>query len=186
MTSTAELSLPGCRRQPGVGEAFIDVMFDCPEGSAELGRGLGLPGVARFATKNSFASYSGTAPIDVSSGDQIRHLLSRAGNRPINHALHMMAVTQIRNPRTPGGRTTSGNAPRPRPKEALRCRGQDDPGHCLAPARRPDRPLPRPRRRLLRQPHRAAPQTHATDPGKRRSRDEDDPRYAGCCAGTFA
>jgi len=53
--------------------------------------------VARFATKDTFASYNGTAPIDVSSGDQIRHRLSRAGNRRINHALHMMAVTQIRN-----------------------------------------------------------------------------------------
>jgi transposase len=58
--------------------------------------------VARFATKDTFASYNGTAPIDVSSGDQIRHRLSRAGNRRINHALHMMAVTQIRNPGTPG------------------------------------------------------------------------------------
>ena len=35
--------------------------------------------VARFATKDAFASYNGTAPIDVSSGDQIRHRLSRAG-----------------------------------------------------------------------------------------------------------
>jgi uncharacterized protein YuzE len=60
--------------------------------------------VARFATKDAFASYNGTAPIDVSSGDQIRHRLSRAGNRRINHALHMMAVTQIRYPATPGRR----------------------------------------------------------------------------------
>jgi transposase len=49
--------------------------------------------VTRFASKDAFASYNGTAPIDVSSGDQIRHRLSRAGNRRINHALHMMAVT---------------------------------------------------------------------------------------------
>jgi transposase len=53
---------------------------------------------ARFATKDKFASYNGTAPIDASSGDQPRHRLSRAGNRRINHALHMMAVTQIRYP----------------------------------------------------------------------------------------
>ena len=78
--------------------------------------------VARFATKDAFASYNGTAPIDVSSGDQIRHRLSRAGNRRINHALHMMAVTQIRYPATPGRRyyerkRTEGKTP----KEALRC-----------------------------------------------------------------
>ena len=58
--------------------------------------------VRRFATKDKFATYNGTAPIDVSSGEQIRHRLSRAGNRRINHALHMMAVTQIRYPTTPG------------------------------------------------------------------------------------
>lgn len=78
--------------------------------------------MARFATKDTFASYNGTAPIDVSSGDQIRHRLSRAGNRRINHALHMMAVTQIRNPGTAGRqyyerKRLEGKTP----KEALRC-----------------------------------------------------------------
>jgi transposase len=78
--------------------------------------------VARFATKDTFASYNGTAPIDVSSGDQVRHRLSRAGNRRINHALHMMAVTQIRYPATPGRlyyerKRREGKTP----KEALRC-----------------------------------------------------------------
>ena len=37
--------------------------------------------VGRFATKDHFATYNGTAPLDVSSGDQVRHRLSRAGNR---------------------------------------------------------------------------------------------------------
>jgi transposase len=78
--------------------------------------------VARFATKDAFASYNGTAPIDVSSGDQIRHRLSRAGNRRNGHALHMMAVTQIRYPATPGRlyyerKRTEGKTP----TEALRC-----------------------------------------------------------------
>jgi transposase len=78
--------------------------------------------VARFATKDHFASYNGTAPIDASSGEQARHRLSRAGNRRINHALHMMAVTQIRYPHTQGRRyyerkRTEGKTP----KEALRC-----------------------------------------------------------------
>ena len=49
MTSTVELSLPGCRRQPGVGEAFIDVMFDCPEGGAELLAGHLVPANSMFA-----------------------------------------------------------------------------------------------------------------------------------------
>jgi transposase len=39
--------------------------------------------VARFATKDTFASYNGTAPTEVSSGDQIPHRLSRAGTGPV-------------------------------------------------------------------------------------------------------
>jgi len=78
--------------------------------------------VARFPTKDHFASYNGTAPIDVSSGDQVRHRLSGAGNRRINHAIHMMAVTQIRQPLSPGReyderKRLDGKTP----KEALRC-----------------------------------------------------------------
>ena len=52
--------------------------------------------VARFADRNRFASWTGTAPLDASSGDQIRHRLSRAGNRKMNHVLHIAAATQVR------------------------------------------------------------------------------------------
>ncbi len=53
--------------------------------------------VARFPDRNRFASWTGTAPLDASSGEQIRHRLSRAGNRRMNHVLHMAAVVQLRN-----------------------------------------------------------------------------------------
>ena len=52
--------------------------------------------VARFADRNRFASWTGTAPIDASSGENNRHRLSRAGNRRMNHMIHIVAVTQIR------------------------------------------------------------------------------------------
>jgi transposase len=52
--------------------------------------------VARFANRNRFASWTGTAPLDASSGEQNRHRLSRAGNRRMNHGIHIAAVTQIR------------------------------------------------------------------------------------------
>ena len=52
--------------------------------------------VARFADRNRFASWTGTAPLDASSGEQIRHRLSRAGNRKVNHMIHIAAATQIR------------------------------------------------------------------------------------------
>lgn len=52
----------------------------------------------RFPSKAHFASYTGTAPIDVSSGDQQRHRLNRGGNRRLNYALHIAALVQARNP----------------------------------------------------------------------------------------
>ena len=65
-----------------------------PSGAARL---LGDVGdIRRFASRAHFASWNGTAPIDASSGDNNRHRLSRAGNRRINRALHIMAIVQLR------------------------------------------------------------------------------------------
>ena len=58
--------------------------------------------VTRFANRDVYASYNGTAPIELSSGGRVVHRVSRRGNRKLNHALHMAAVTQLRNPGTPG------------------------------------------------------------------------------------
>jgi transposase len=77
--------------------------------------------ITRFPSKDHFASYTGTAPIDVSSGDHDRHRLSRAGNRRLNSVFHIAAVTQIRY-QTPGreyfDRKLSEGKTK---KEALRC-----------------------------------------------------------------
>ncbi len=54
--------------------------------------------ITRFPDRGHFASWNGTAPIDASSGDHVRHRLSRAGNRQINRTLHIMATVQLRNP----------------------------------------------------------------------------------------
>jgi len=51
--------------------------------------------------QSGFASYNGTAPIEASSGPTKRHRLNPRGNRKLNHAMHLIAVTQIRND-TPG------------------------------------------------------------------------------------
>ena len=51
---------------------------------------------SRFPSAAHFASFAGVAPIEVSSGDVVRHRLSRAGDRQVNRALHVMAITQIR------------------------------------------------------------------------------------------
>jgi len=83
---------------------------------------LGTVGdVTRFPTKGHFASYSGTAPVEASSGKVVRHRLSLAGNRHLNYALHMVATSQARSG-APGGtyyrkKIAEGKSS----KEALRC-----------------------------------------------------------------
>jgi transposase len=49
--------------------------------------------VRRFPSRDHFATYTGTAPREVSSGEVNRHRLSRAGNRKLNHALHIVALS---------------------------------------------------------------------------------------------
>jgi transposase len=57
---------------------------------------------SRFPTAAAFASYCGTAPIEISSGDKVRHRLSRQGDRQLNNALHTIALTQVRMPNSRG------------------------------------------------------------------------------------
>jgi transposase len=83
---------------------------------------LGRVGDARrFPSAARFASYCGVAPIEASSGDVVRHRLSRAGDRQLNFALYMMALCQAR--QHPEGRAyflrkrAAGHSE----KEALRC-----------------------------------------------------------------
>jgi transposase len=77
--------------------------------------------VARFPTKAHFASYSGTAPLEASSGEVVRHRLSLAGNRKLNYALHMVAVCQARSDARGGTYYRKKMAEGKSRKEALRC-----------------------------------------------------------------
>jgi transposase len=77
--------------------------------------------VARFPTKAHFASYSGTAPVEASSGEVVRHRLSLAGNRHLNNALHMVAVCQARSDVRGGAYYRKKMAEGKSRKEALRC-----------------------------------------------------------------
>ena len=58
--------------------------------------------IARFASRDHFAAYNGTAPVEVSSGGRITGRLSLRGSRRASHAIHMAAITQIRNRHSDG------------------------------------------------------------------------------------
>jgi transposase len=58
--------------------------------------------VARFPGRDHFASYNGTAPAEVSSGNRKIHRLPLRGSRRINHAIHMAAITQLRHEHSEG------------------------------------------------------------------------------------
>jgi transposase len=78
--------------------------------------------VARFPTRDHFAAYNGTAPVEVSSGEKKIYRLSLRGNRRLNHAIHMAAITQISHAHSDGRayydrKIAEGKTH----KEALRC-----------------------------------------------------------------
>ena len=67
-----------------------------PGGGAVTATVIGeVADISRFASKDGFAAYNGTAPIEVSSGKRKVHRLSRRGNRKLNYAAHMTAVTSV-------------------------------------------------------------------------------------------
>lgn len=51
---------------------------------------------SRFPSPHAFAAYTGTAPVEVASGEVSRHRLCRSGDRQLNSAIHLVAVTQAR------------------------------------------------------------------------------------------
>ena len=113
----------------------MDIPGIGPAGAARILADVG--DIARFADRNRFASWTGTAPLDASSGEQIRHRLSRAGNRRMNH------VAAHRRDRADPPRHR-----RPRLLPAQARRRQDPDGSAALPQTTPLRcHLPPPRRR---------------------------------------
>ena len=89
-----------------------------------------------------FAAPGGTSPIPASSGQTVRHRLSRGGDRALNRAIHAIALARMR------------GCPRdPRPRRPAHRRGKDRPG---------DPPLPQ----ALHRP-RALPVPHPDDESSR-------------------
>jgi transposase len=58
--------------------------------------------IARFANRDRYAAYNGTAPVEFSSAGRVVHRLSKRGNRKLNHAIHMAAICQLRQTHSDG------------------------------------------------------------------------------------
>ncbi|MBD3948171.1 IS110 family RNA-guided transposase [Nocardioides ganghwensis] len=101
------------------GTSLLDLHGIGPTGAARLLVEVG--DITRFPNKAHFASWNGTAPLDASSGDQVRHRLSRKGNRQINRVLHTMARVQLRNPTEGRAYYDRKKADGKAPMEAMRC-----------------------------------------------------------------
>jgi transposase len=92
-------------------------------GAVTAVRLIGRTGLAsRFPTEDAFAAYAGVAPIEVASGDKTRHRLSRSGDRRLNSAIHLVAVTQVRMPNSTGRRYFDTKIAEGKTRnEAMRC-----------------------------------------------------------------
>ena len=72
-------------------------------GPVNTARILGEVGdVARFRSRHHFASYNGTAPTEHSSAGPCPPRVNTKGNRKLNHAIHIAAVTQVRSTTSAG------------------------------------------------------------------------------------
>ena len=78
-------------------------------------------GAERFASDASFARQTGTAPIPCSSGQRDRHRLDRGGDRQLNHALHVIAITRARHDPATQAYLARKEAEGKGKKGALRC-----------------------------------------------------------------
>ena len=118
----------------------MDFVRHRPLGAARLIGDIG--DISRFPTRDHFASWNGTAPIDASTGENDRQRLSRSGNRRMNRVLHLMADVQLRHDTE--GRAYYGRKKPPgkTSMEALRALKRRLSDHRLPPARhrRPKRP----------------------------------------------
>jgi transposase len=77
--------------------------------------------IIRFPTKGHYATYNATAPIEVSSAGNTRHRLNTRGNRRLNHAIHIAAVTN--SVTTPQAASTT-TARSPKAKQARKPSGR--------------------------------------------------------------
>ena len=111
------------------GELTALVSEHCPQLLAERGCGtitaaiiIGhTAGARRFPTDACFARHTGTAPIPASSGNRTRHRLHRGGDRQLNRAIHIIALSRARTDPATRAYLDRKAAEGKTKREALRC-----------------------------------------------------------------
>jgi transposase len=109
LTGLVRAHCPALLEQPGCGAVTAAIIIGHTAGAQ------------RFRTEACFARHAGTAPIPASSGNTVRHRLHRGGDRQLNRALHIIALSQaVWDPETRAyldRKTGEGKTKR----EAIRC-----------------------------------------------------------------
>ena len=78
-------------------------------------------GAQRFPSDGHFARHCGTAPIPASSGNTQRHRLHRGGDRQLNRAIHIIALSRARNDPETRAYLLRKQAEGKTKREAIRC-----------------------------------------------------------------
>jgi transposase len=105
----ARVGSPNLRRIHGVGPIVAAMLV------GQVGD------VLAFRSAAGFAATTGTAPIPASSGQTQRHRLNRGGNRQLNRALHIIALTQSRSSPAARAYLARKRAEGKSWREAMRC-----------------------------------------------------------------
>jgi transposase len=84
LTGLVDAHAPQLLAQPGCGTVTAAILIGHTAGAQ------------RFPTDGHFARHAGTAPIPASSGNTQRHRLHRGGDRQLNRAIHIIALSRAR------------------------------------------------------------------------------------------
>jgi transposase len=82
LTGLIDAHCPQLLAQPGCGPVTAAIVIGHTAGAQ------------RFPTDGHFARHAGTAPVPASSGNTQRHRLHRGGDRQLNRALHIIALSR--------------------------------------------------------------------------------------------
>jgi transposase len=104
LVTTKQVDEVAARIRSLAADKFGDLTAICRVNLLTAGSLAAHPGPGnRFRSEAQLAAYAGVAPLEASSAGNVRHRLSRQGNRRLNAVVHRIAVSQARH--SPEART---------------------------------------------------------------------------------